>query len=140
MSKEALLSPEAERLYVIEQCSLAEIASRLAVAERTLRNWKEKGGWDDKRRAYLGSRKSFHEDLYEFARDLMATIRDDWKAEREVSPSRLYSLIKIIPLITKAKDLDAVMKKINKSVDAPSEDGKSDVVGMIEDLLGIKRD
>jgi uncharacterized protein YjcR len=109
LAKADILGPEAERLYVIEQCSLAEIASRLMVAERTVRNWKEKAGdWEDKRRAYLGSRQSFHEELYEFARELLKKVREDMAEGKEVSANRLYALMRLIPNLVKVKDYEAV--------------------------------
>ncbi|MBF0481282.1 MAG: DUF1804 family protein [Desulfovibrionaceae bacterium] len=137
MTKETVYGPEAERLYVYEQCGLAEIASRLNVAERTVRNWKERGDWDAKRKAYMSSRKAFHEELYEFSRELMAGIREDLQAKREVSPGRLYAFTKILPNIFKAKEYEDVSRANDK--DAKPGDGAADTVGLIEDILGIKR-
>ena len=110
MAKVDVFGPEAERLYVMEQCSLAEIASRLGVAERSIRNWKERGGWDDKRRGYLASRQSFHEELYEFGRELLASVRRDMAEGREVSASRFYSLLRLLPNLIKVQDYEQVAK------------------------------
>ena len=44
MSKKALYFAEAERLYVTEQNTVNEIAERLNLAEKTVRNWKKEVG------------------------------------------------------------------------------------------------
>lgn len=135
MAKADYLGPEAERLYVIEQCSMAEIASRLGVAERTVRNWKERAGnWDDKRRGYLASKQGFHEELYEFGRELLKSIRTDMAEGKEVSASRLYALLRLLPNLTKVKDFDDLMarKQSGDSVQAAKPD---EVVDLIRGVL-----
>jgi len=106
MAKKALYFTEAERLYVIEQCTLSEIASRLRIAERTVRNWKEEGDWERKRLQYLQSRQSFHEELYEFTRQLMKSIKDDMDAGKEVSTGKMYTFARLLPLISKVKEYE----------------------------------
>lgn len=136
MAKTDLL-PLAEHLYVNEQCSLAEIAKRLDVAERTIRNWKDKarregGDWELKRQNLLASRQSFHEELYDLARDIASSIREDIKAKREVSPSRMSFLARLLPQLVHVKEYEAVARE----KDAPSGGGKpEDVVELIRGVL-----
>ncbi|MFN7066137.1 MAG: phage terminase small subunit-related protein, partial [Aquificaceae bacterium] len=61
MAKKQLYFNEAERLYVIEQCTIQEIANRLRVSEKTVRLWKEEGDWENKRLQYLKSKEFFHQ-------------------------------------------------------------------------------
>lgn len=103
MGKKEIFYTEAERLYVIEQLSLHETASRLNVSIRTLYQWKNEGDWDSKRSQYIKSRQSFHADLYEFARELMARVKEDLAENRDVSANRIYGLVKLLPLILKVK-------------------------------------
>jgi len=132
------LLPLAEHLYVNEQCSLAEIAKRLDVAERTLRNWKEKakaegGDWDLKRQNLLASKQSFHEELYDLARDIATSIREDIKEKREVSPSRMNFLARLLPQLVHVKDYEAVAKARQ---DQPAGGAKpEDVVDLIRSQL-----
>jgi uncharacterized protein YjcR len=84
MAKKALYFNEAERLYVVEQMTLAEIASRLRLAERTVRTWKDEGDWETKRLHGLQEKQRFDEELYVFARTLMAKIRADLEAGEKV--------------------------------------------------------
>lgn len=131
------LQPLAERLYVSEQCTLAEIAKRLNVAERTIRNWKEKakadgGDWDLKRQNLLASRQSFHEELYDLARDIASSIREDLKEGREVAPSRMSFLARLLPQLVHVKDYEAVAGQRQDQGAASSPD---EVVGLIRGVL-----
>lgn len=136
MAKKALYYEEAERCYVVDQMGLAEISSRLKLSEKTVWNWKEEGGWDTKRRQYLAQKQAFHEELYVFGRKLLASINADMDAGVEVSQGRLYTLGRILPLITKVKDYEEAVK-----TKEPKE-GKAqitpDVIKLIErEVLGL---
>ena len=135
VSKKDIYYPEAERLYIQEQNTLNEISSRLRISEKTIRNWKAEGGWDDKKQEYLRSKKSFHEDLYEFSRDLMKGIKDDWGQGEKVDAGRLYTLTRILPLITKIKDYE----DIKQTKDTAPRGLTEDIVKSIEkEVLGIE--
>jgi hypothetical protein len=136
MAKENLYGPEAERLYVTEQCTIAEIASRLRIAERSVRNWKEKGRWDEKRQAYLSSRRAFHEELYEFGQHLLRKIREDEDAGREVAPHRYHALMSICPNLTKIRDYEEVAKQRAEKPRAGSPE--KDAVKAVREVLGLE--
>ena len=133
MAKEQLHGLEAERLYTIEQCTLAEISGRLDVSARTLQTWKARGDWDTKRRAYLASRRSFHEELYEFGRDLLTNIRDDLKEGREPSTGKLYTLGRLLGSLLKVKDYEDVTAK----KEDVSKGLTPDIIRLIEKELGL---
>lgn len=52
MTKKNTLSEQAQRLYVIEQMTLNEIAEHIGVNERTIRRWKSANNWDKKKDGY----------------------------------------------------------------------------------------
>lgn len=138
MSKKQLYFNEAERLYVVEQCTISEVASRLRLAEKTVRLWKDEGDWDTKRLQHIKSKEAFHEELYEFARKLMKNIKEDMDNGQKVDPGRMYAFTRLLPLIIKVKDYEEVIHKKDK------EDEKSgiteDVLKLIErEVLGIER-
>ena len=108
MAKKHLYFNEAERLYVVEQCTIAEIASRLNLGEKTVRLWKEEGDWDRKRKQFLSERQSLAEELFVFARKLARSIMDDWDKGEKVDPGRLYALARLLPLILKVKDYESI--------------------------------
>jgi hypothetical protein len=133
--KKHLYMAEAERLYVHEQMPVAEIAGRLGVSEKTIRLWKEEGGWDEKRAQYLTSRKAFHEELYEFARALLKSVMSDFTEGKEPSPSRLFTLSKLLPQITKVKDYESTVGKGDTEPDM-----KEALEMILEQEYGIKPD
>ena len=114
MSKKHLYFSEAERMYVIEQMTFAEIASDLNLADKTLRLWAAEGTWQNKRKQYLLNKQTFHEELYLFARKLMQSISEDMSAGKKVDPGRMYAFTRMLPLITKVKDYEDVMSEGDK--------------------------
>jgi len=136
LAKEQLYGLEAERLYVIEQCTLAEIAGRLNVSARTLQAWKAKGDWDAKRRAYLGSRRTFHEELYGFGKDLLSKIRDDMAEGKEIPTGQLYALLRLLPNLIKVKDYEAVTGVAEEKQTSPEETTR-DIKDILATVYGI---
>ncbi len=137
MAKKDLYFDSAERMYVIEQKTFAEIASQLDVSERTLSDWKAEGEWDAKRAQYLESRQSFHEELYEFSRTLMKSIKRDLDNEKQVDSGRLYALCRLLPNVQKVKDYEDVLK--SKAEEIQRAGLPEDVLELIQsEILGIK--
>lgn len=134
-SKKYLLN-EAERLFTYEFCTVDEIADRLHINRKTVLSWKEQGEWDKKRRDYLKSKQSFHEELYEFARKLMKDITEDIDAGEKVDPGRMYAFCRILPMFTKVKDYeDVVAKKADN--DKPKGLTPELIAQIEEEVLGI---
>lgn len=137
LTKRNLYFAEAERLYVIDQMTFSEIASRLKLSEKTLSTWKSMGDWDTKRKKYIQSKLSFHEELYDFSRKLMESIKSDIDLGEKVDPGRLYALARILPLITKVKDYEDVVSKADEK--EQNKGLTKDLVSLIEaEVLGIK--
>jgi transposase len=95
LNKKKIYYAEAEKLYVVEQMTIEEIASRFNLAVRTIKYWKQGQGWDVKRSAYLESQQSSHKDGYMYARRLLRAIKEDQQEGRKVSAGRLRALAKI---------------------------------------------
>ena len=104
MTKKKSLAAAAERFYVIEQMTMVEIAQLLNVHEKTIQNWKDEFNWDEKRNQFIQTKKSFHEEMYNFARKLMNTIEYDIDSGNKVEQGRLYTFAKMLPFITKIKE------------------------------------
>ena len=73
--------------------------------------WKDDGDWEKKRKDFLKSKQSFHEELYEFARKLMKDISIDMDNGEKVDPGRMYAFCRLIPMFTKVKDYEENMSK-----------------------------
>ena len=135
-NKKKYLFNEAERLYIYEYMTINELADRLNVNRKTIMAWKESGDWDSKRRVYLKSKQTFHEEMYEFARKLMRDITADMESGERVDTGRLYAFLKMVPMFIKAKNYeDEVSDKENK----PKPRGLTDdiVEEIEENILGI---
>lgn len=114
MAKKALYFNEAERLYVVEQCTIAEIASRLKLNEKTVRLWKEEGDWERKRAQFLKEKQLLSEELFVFARKLAHSIMSDWEKGEKVDAGRLYALTRLLPLILKTRDFELSLEQGKK--------------------------
>ena len=128
---------EAEQMYVEEQKGLENIAFDLNLNYKTLHRWKKLGNWDSKRKSYIKSQLSFRERTHNFANKLLDSIEDDFENGDKPAVGRLYTIARILAMITKVQDLpDTAKKQI-------TDDGKTSLtpedVREIEELLGIKR-
>jgi hypothetical protein len=116
--------------------TIEEIASRLQLGERTVRYWKDDNGWDDKKKKYIQSKTAFHEELYEFAKKLMHTIKQDLDKGEKIDPGRMYAFTRMLPLITKIKEYEDVAVKKEKTQE--SKGLTEDVIKFIEkEVLGM---
>lgn len=129
MAKKQIYYTEAERLYVVEQMTFSEIASRLNLAEKTIRNWKQEGDWETKRLEYLKEKRQFHEELYHFARKLAKSIENDMDTGKKIDPGRMYAFTRLLPLIYRVKEYEDV---VNKAEDKENIDIKS----ILKEALG----
>ncbi len=139
MAKKAQNFFEAERMYVQGQMTYAEIAAKLQVHPKTVENWKNEGGWDEKRKIFITDETCFHEDLFRLCRTLMRNIQNDLDNNQKVDPGRMYAFTKLIPNFLKAKEYEDAVAA-NKEGDSKARELTPEVVKMIErEVLGIER-
>ena len=138
MAKKEVLLENAQRLYVIEQMTIDEVARKMEDNERTIRRWKTEHNWDLKKEQYIKTKQMFHEELYNFARKLMISIEYDMENNEKVDPGRMFAFTKMLPLITKIKEYeDEVSKKVTE--DTGSKELSPEFMKTInEEFLGIK--
>lgn len=108
-----------EDLFVNGFKTIAEIATQLKLAEKTIRNWKAEGEWDRKRAALVKSQTSYHQEVYEFARLLLKSIRDDLENGVKVDPGRMYAWGRLNDSIMKVKKYEDEIGKENVDDDKP---------------------
>lgn len=137
MTKNEVLLSNAERLYVVDQLTIEEVAQKVGVNERTIRRWKTDHKWDLKKEQYLSTKTMFHEELYNFARKLMTSIEYDIDNNEKVDPGRMFAFTKMLPLITKIKEYEDGI--INKPAKEENKGITPDFVKLIEtEILGMK--
>ena len=137
--KKQLLSETAEKLYIEKFMTLESIARQLNVNERTLRRWKADDNWDKKRSEYLKSNTTFHEDLYNFGRDLLKSIKTDMDNGEKVEPARMYAVTKIISMLKNVKNYEDKRTHEKFMPKTAKQEGLSEeVIREIEEkILGI---
>lgn len=131
MAKKQFLFADAERLYVIDHCTLGEIASRLRIHEKTVSNWKEEGDWENKRRNHLAGKQAFHEELYEFTRKLMRSISADLDDGNKIDPGRMFAFNNLVGRLKNVKEYEDVISNKEK------EDEKKGSGGINEEVLRL---
>lgn len=136
MSKKDTHYEEAERLYIYENLPPDVIAEKLNISKRTVFYWKASANWNEKKKKYIQSKTAFHDELYDFSRELMYSIRQDMKEGRKVDQARLFTFGRTVPLITKIKDYEEGMKNQEKRINQGLTEEVIDLIQ--EQILGIK--
>ena len=140
MAKKEVLLENAQRLYVIEQMTIDEVAQKVDVNERTIRRWKTEHNWDLRREQYVKTKQMFHEELYNFARKLMVSIEYDMDNNEKVDPGRMFAFTKMLPLITKIKEYEDDVSKKGTEDTGLKELSPEFMKAINEAFLGIKSD
>ncbi len=140
MTKKEVLLENAQRLYVIEQMTIDEVAQKVDVNERTIRRWKTEHNWDLRKEQYVKTKQMFHEELYNFARKLMVSIEYDMDNNEKVDPGRMFAFTKMLPLITKIKEYEDDVSKKGTEDTGSKELSPEFMKAINEAFLGIKSD
>ena len=127
---------QAERMYIYDKKSLAEIGMELGLSRRILFYWKKEYNWDKKRFDAEHNKDCFREELLNFARKMMNKISSDIDNNQKTPPPEIYSLINIlknIPLVKQYADSLQPEQKHEKKGLTP------EFVQMIErEILGME--
>lgn len=124
MSKKATLEIAACQYFVECQMSIIEIARRLNVSEKTIRNWKKDGDWENKRMLFLKSQYSTNQTLYELVHLIAQKALEDFKTEGAYPDQKtLYFLMNMSDKLDKLKNYEDKLsgEKISEMKQATSE-------------------
>ena len=105
---------QAERMYIYERKSLAEIGEQLGLSRRILFYWKKKYNWDKKRFELEYEKENFSKELLDFARKIMNKISMDIDNNQKTPPPEIYSLINILKNIPLVKQYTNSIKSDKK--------------------------
>ena len=95
----------ASQYYIENQMSVAQIAKRLTISEKTLFNWKKEGNWEEKRTRYLKTQYSTNQTLYELLHLVAEKAVSDFKLEGIMPDQK--TLYFIMNMAGKLKELKA---------------------------------
>lgn len=132
MTKKQKYLESAEKFYVEEQLTLREIVHKLPVSYATLRSWKQKGDWDEKKKELLLSAEAFHKELYELGRELSFKIRQDMREGKDVSPARYYALGRIMDTVNKTHKYEQKILEVEEK--KKRQGGKASLKDLVEAL------
>jgi hypothetical protein len=119
---------EAERLYVQENYTISEIVAKLRLSEKTIRNWKEDGDWENKKKRFMVSKQSFHEELFDFTRTLMKSLKEDLDAGRKIDTGRMYAFTQLCGKLTNVKKYEDAKGKATGSEPPASREEIFDLI------------
>ena len=91
----------AERMYIEQFITATEIANRIGVNERTVRRWKAKDGWNEKRKKFYDEITVSKDSIYEFSRKMLREIEIDIDNKKHVDSSRYYTFLNFIEQLIK---------------------------------------
>lgn len=106
MSKKSEHYDEAEQMYVTQHLSFNAIATRLKIAEKTVRNWAEGGDWHAKRKSLNQKRQSLNEMMYDSAYLIMESIKRDLAEGKPVDAFQLNSVKGMIAMLEKSRTFE----------------------------------
>ena len=124
----------AEKMYVEQFITVSEIGRRIGVHERTVRRWKAKGDWGMKRKEFFDENTITKEDIYLFARKMLADIKHDMDQKQHVDSSRLYVFTGLVEELVKKRKQDVTKEEFIQNLkqkinieDVIDEELKSDL-------------
>lgn len=91
----------AEKMYIEQFVTVVEIANRISVHERTVRRWKTKGNWDEKRKNFYYGVTASKDSIYKFSRKMLREIENDIDNKKHVDPSRFNTFLNLVDKLTK---------------------------------------
>jgi predicted transcriptional regulator len=111
---------EARELYVCQQMTFDEIASRVGRTEKTVRAWAEADGWKQARGEMISMRSGTVEKLQTLVDKVADRMIRDCDAAAELSPQSLHALTNLVTAIKNYYTYDS-KAKAEESAAAPPE-------------------
>ena len=140
MNSKKYLLEEAESLYVYDFVLINDLAKQLNLNRKTIMAWRDEYGWEQKRKTYLRSKQSFHEELFEFARKLMKDISANIGSGVEADSGKMSTLCRILPMLPKVKDYEDIIAQKDCVEERPKGLSPQLIAQIEEEVLGIRHD
>jgi len=134
MSKKQAYYAIAEKMFIEEHKPLSGIAQLLGITEKTLRDWKNEGNWEEKKVQLIRCQQSCHSELYKLVEKLTIKMSEDLAAGEKLDGSTLYFLKGMIDKLPK-------LKAYEDSVTVKQQESKvsaEDLVSKVNDILGVR--
>lgn len=138
MAKKAAFYQLAKVAYIYENKTFEEIALEFSEmdgpSERTIREWARKGNWQEKKKKYLESQKTFREKLDELKFVLVN------RAIETKDPQLIYALTSLIKSMQPITVREKVKEEADKKKEGETSEGLSEeTIELIKkEILGIE--
>ena len=132
------LKEQAKILFIKGHMTQEELARKLNISERTIRRWKQAGGWKQLRDDFRQNSISFHQELYLFAKKLILSIRKDIEKGIKIDKGRLFAISKLLPLIKLVKEYEDSVAKAKTTNAVKNANISSKTIKQIQgEILGL---
>ena len=132
------LKEQAKSLFIKGHMTQEELARKLNISERTIRRWKQAGGWKQLRDDFRQNNISFHQELYLFAKKLILSTRKDIEKGIKIDTGRLFAISKLLPLIKLVKEYEDSIAKAKTTNAVKNVNISSKTIKQIQgEILGL---
>ena len=104
----------AEKMYTEQFITVAGIAKRLGVNERTIKRWKKDRNWSEKRYQYLHKHTISKDDIYTFCKTMLANFNSELKNGNKIDTSRLNVFLNLVEELVKKEQQDFELEEFIK--------------------------
>jgi uncharacterized protein YjcR len=125
----------AHDLYVYQQMTYDEIASRTGRSEKTIRTWSSEGDWSGERERELRTRVHVHEKLHTLVQKLTDRMIKDCDAQTELSPQSLHALTNLVNSMHKLYQYEGD-KQADAATDSSEKLTPDAIADRVKELLG----
>lgn len=103
---------KAEKMYVEQFITEVGVAKRLGISDRTVRRWKAKGNWGEKRKEFLKKQTLTNYDMYQLVRQMLDDFNEDLANNQQIDVSRLNKFLNITEEMVKPKTKKLTLKEL----------------------------
>ena len=104
----------AEKMYTEQFITVAGIAKRLGVNERTIKRWKKDRNWTEKRYQYLYKHTISKDDIYVFCKTMLANFNSELQNGKKIDTSRLNMFLNLVEELVKKEQKDFEIEEFIK--------------------------
>lgn len=138
MAKKETYFLDAEKMYVEDRIPITGISKRIGVSEKTLREWRDEGEWENKKKNYLKTQNSCNIELYKLVLKLTQKVNDDIDQGIMPEAGTLYTIKSLTSSLPKMKSYED--SRIQDEI-CDHKDGKvstEDIISKVNDILGVR--
>ncbi len=124
----------AENMYVEKFITVAEIARRIGVHERTIKRWKKYGDWSCKRKDFIEHFSLSKEDTFMQAKYMLQSFNVDLQNNNNIEPSRIYKFTNLLESVVRKEKEPMNIESFIRTIEKRTNIDK-DIIDKIVDNL-----